>query len=307
MAHPDYAAFKAGHLAKFAAWHTQNDLAAIQPGRLIRKWSESLLDAFKPGSLIEEYDFYQILTDYWAETLQDDVYLIAQDGWKAVKNLAEITKESDEDANLTVVFEETETGKKGKAKTKRISKKYRSEVIAPELVARRYFSDGIAKLEEKQSELERLSQELENHIEEHGGEEGALNDVLDAKGKLSAKLLKTALEESGIRRRRTGCFTNHPNTDDAGKSRERRSQNPNRSPEPCRIQTIRPTFRSRNQAACRSRQMACRFTKPNRKSLGKQYSAAYQPLEHAGRPLPQPDGRACPRSGKVAKQSQCPP
>ncbi|HGT4347351.1 TPA: restriction endonuclease [Neisseria meningitidis] len=202
MAHPDYAAFKAGHLAKFAAWHTQNDLAVIQPGsrpgRLIRKWSESLLDAFKPGSLIEEYDFYQILTDYWAETLQDDVYLIAQDGWKAVKNLAEITKESDEAANLTVVFEETETDKKGKAKTKRISKKYRSEVIAPELVARRYFSDGIAKLEEKQSELERLSQELENHIEEHGGEEGALNDVLDAKGKLSAKLLKTALEESGI-------------------------------------------------------------------------------------------------------------
>ncbi|NNO40602.1 restriction endonuclease, partial [Klebsiella pneumoniae] len=48
MAHPDYAAFKAGHLAKFAAWHTQNDLAVIQPGsrpgRLIRKWSESLLD-----------------------------------------------------------------------------------------------------------------------------------------------------------------------------------------------------------------------------------------------------------------------
>ncbi|HGH6578007.1 TPA: hypothetical protein ACJL6I_000347 [Neisseria meningitidis] len=39
---------------------------------------------------------------------------------------------------------------------------------------------------------------MENHIEEHGGEEGALNDVLDAKGKLSAKLLKTALEESGI-------------------------------------------------------------------------------------------------------------
>lgn len=306
MAHPDYAAFKAGHLAKFAAWHTQNDLAAIQPGRLIRKWSESLLDAFKPGSLIEEYDFYQILTDYWAETLQDDVYLIAQDGWKAVKNLAEITKESDEDANLTVVFEETETGKKGKAKTKRISKKYRSEVIAPELVARRYFSDGIAKLEEKQSELERLSQELENHIEEHGGEEGALNDVLDAKGKLSAKLLKTALEESGIEEGERAVLqttqtlmTQEKAAKDAVKTQIEALN--------CRIQTIRPTFRSRNQAACRSRQMACRFTKPNRKSLGKQYSAAYQPLEHAGRPLPQPDGRACPRSGKVAKQSQCPP
>ena len=202
LAHPDYAAFKAEHLAKFAAWHTQNDLAAIQPGsrpsELIQQWSESLLDAFKPSSLIEEYDFYQILMDYWAETLQDDVYLIAQDGWPAVKDLAEITKESDEAANLTVVFEETETDKKGKAKTKRISKKYRSEVIAPELIAHRYFSDDLAKLEEKQSELERLSQELESHLEEHSGEEGVLNDVLDAKGKLSAKLLKAVLEEDDI-------------------------------------------------------------------------------------------------------------
>lgn len=202
LAHPDYAAFKAEHLAKFAAWHTQNDLAAIQPSsrpsELIQQWSESLLGAFKPSSLIEEYDFYQILMDYWAETLQDDVYLIAQDGWPAVKDLAEITKESDEAANLTVVFEETETDKKSKAKTKRISKKYRSEVIAPELIAHRYFSDDLAKLEEKQSELERLSQELENHLEEHSGEESVLNDVLDAKGKLSAKLLKTALEENDI-------------------------------------------------------------------------------------------------------------
>lgn len=202
LTHPDYAAFKAEHLAKFAAWHAQNDLNAIQPGsrpsELIHQWSESLLGAFKPSSLIEEYDFYQILMDYWAETLQDDVYLIAQDGWPAVKDLAEITKESDEAANLTVVFEETETDKKGKAKTKRISKKYRSEVIAPELIAHRYFSDDLAKLEEKQSKLERLSQELESHLEEHGGEENVLNDVLDAKGKLSAKLLKTALEEDGI-------------------------------------------------------------------------------------------------------------
>ena len=35
-------------------------------------------------------------------------------------------------------------------------------------------------------------------MEEHGGEEGVLNDVLDAKGKLSAKLLKAVLEEDDI-------------------------------------------------------------------------------------------------------------
>lgn len=198
LEHPDYAAFKAEHLAKFATWHAQNNLAVIQPSsrpsKLIQQWSESLLDAFKPSSLIEEYDFYQILMDYWAETMQDDVYLISQDGWLAAKDLKEITKESNEAANLTVVFKETEIDKKGKAKTKRISKKYRSEVIAPELIAYRYFSDDLAKLEEKQCELERLSQELESLIEEHNDEEGELSNVLDDKGKLSAKLLKTALE-----------------------------------------------------------------------------------------------------------------
>lgn len=181
LAHPDYAAFKAEHLAKFAAWHTQNNLAAIQPGsrpsKLIQQWSESLLDAFKPSSLIEEYDFYQILMDYWAETLQDDVYLIAQDGWSAVKDLKEITKESDQAANLTVVFEETETDKKGKDKIKRIIKKYRSELLPPGLVAKRYFAQDLVHIAGLQSELDSISQELENLLEEHGNDDGVLKDV----------------------------------------------------------------------------------------------------------------------------------
>ena len=181
LAHPDYAAFKAEHLAKFAAWHTQNNLAAIQPGsrpsKLIQQWSESLLDAFKPSSLIEEYDFYQILMDYWAETLQDDVYLIAQDGWLAAKDLKEITKESNEAANLTVVLEKTETDKKGKDKIKRIIKKYRSELLPPGLVAKRYFAQDLVHIAGLQSELDSISQELENLLEEHGNDDGVLKDV----------------------------------------------------------------------------------------------------------------------------------
>lgn len=181
LAHPDYAAFKAEHLAKFAAWHTQNNLAAIQPGsrpsKLIQQWSESLLDAFKPSSLIEEYDFYQILMDYWAETLQDDVYLIAQDGWLAAKDLKEITKESNEAANLTVVLEKTETDKKGKDKIKRIIKKYRSELLPPGLVAKRYFAQDLVHIAGLQSELDSISQELENLLEEHGNDDGGLKDV----------------------------------------------------------------------------------------------------------------------------------
>jgi hypothetical protein len=33
--------------------------------------------------LIDAYAIFQHLMDYWAETMQDDCYLIAADGWKA--------------------------------------------------------------------------------------------------------------------------------------------------------------------------------------------------------------------------------
>jgi type I restriction enzyme M protein len=37
----------------------------------------------KPTPLVNAYDVYQHLMDYWAETMQDDCYLIADAGWQA--------------------------------------------------------------------------------------------------------------------------------------------------------------------------------------------------------------------------------
>jgi type I restriction enzyme M protein len=45
--------------------------------------AESLLAHYMGKPLINHYDVYQHLMDYWAETMQDDCYLIAADGWKA--------------------------------------------------------------------------------------------------------------------------------------------------------------------------------------------------------------------------------
>ena len=42
----------------------------------------STLSVVRP--LIDPYDVYQHLMDYWAETMQDDVWQIALEGWKAV-------------------------------------------------------------------------------------------------------------------------------------------------------------------------------------------------------------------------------
>jgi len=54
---------------------------------LIEALSEDLLWIFTGAKLIDTYDMYQHLMSYWTDTMQDDVYMIALDGWKANSDL----------------------------------------------------------------------------------------------------------------------------------------------------------------------------------------------------------------------------
>jgi len=56
------------------------------PKALIDDLSESMLTAFDAAPLIDAYDVYQHLMDYWAENMQDDVWMIATDGWHALQD-----------------------------------------------------------------------------------------------------------------------------------------------------------------------------------------------------------------------------
>ena len=57
--------------------------AGCHPKEVIAELAEGLLAHYAGKPLIDPYDVYQHLMDYWAETMQDDCYLIAADGWKA--------------------------------------------------------------------------------------------------------------------------------------------------------------------------------------------------------------------------------
>src|SRR5690242_5677681 len=87
--HPEFTAFIAGMNAHFDAWRKKSAAvlkaltAACHPKEVIGELSESLLAHYAGKPLIDPYDVYQHLMDYWAGTMQDDVYLIAADGWKA--------------------------------------------------------------------------------------------------------------------------------------------------------------------------------------------------------------------------------
>jgi len=88
--HAEFRAFNQTVTDRFAQWKAaslpllKGIAVGSHPKELIRTLSESLLGTFQDTPLLDAYDVYQHLMSYWAETMQDDAYLLAQDGWKAL-------------------------------------------------------------------------------------------------------------------------------------------------------------------------------------------------------------------------------
>ncbi len=131
--------------------------------------SEDLLTRFADLPLLNRYDVYQCLINYWDETMQDDVYLIAADGWvEAAKPrgiIEDKAKKIKETPDLTI--------KRGK---------YKMDLIPPALIATRYFAAEQVALEGLRMEQEDAARALEEFIEEHIGEGGLLEDAANDKG-----------------------------------------------------------------------------------------------------------------------------
>lgn len=174
--HAEFKSFATQTLKPFTNWAERANLKAIkqgeQPKQIIHQISEDLLQCYSRTPLLSKYDIYQILMDYWADTMQDDVYVLVQDGWSVGKVLRELVAEKGEK------LKETPDLVIGKAK-------YKAELISPTLIVARYFTDEQAKVDALQSKLDSASQELETYLEENGGDDGLLNDAVNDKDKVT--------------------------------------------------------------------------------------------------------------------------
>jgi len=161
------------------------------PKPLIENIAEDLLTKFKTASLLDAYDIYQSLMDYWADTMQDDCYLIAAEGWKAGAQPREIRQVKNKENKL--VWPESHDFKRGK-------RRFKSDLIPASILIDRYFAterDVIAAIE---SELAAIEQQLDEKWEEQSGEEGLLTEVIEGEGekqKITAKAVKARLKEIG--------------------------------------------------------------------------------------------------------------
>lgn len=158
LEHPEFTAFNRAVTELFGAWQVTN-LPRLRgfdrednPKVLIETIAEDLLERMRSAALLDAYDLYQHLMDYWAETMQDDCYIVAADGWVAE------------------TYRIVETDKKGKTK----DKGWACDLVPKGLMVARYFGVEQGAIESKQAELEAVTASLAELEEEHSGEEGFL-------------------------------------------------------------------------------------------------------------------------------------
>jgi type I restriction enzyme M protein len=186
--HPEFTAFNAKATALFDQWKSANTphLSGLDkdghPKALIETIAKSLLQTFEHAPLVDAYDLYQHLMDYWAESMQDDCYLIAADGWV-------------EAAKPKLIIDDK--SKKAKTKPDLVvgKKKYTTELIPPELVIAQYFAKDQAAIKLWEVDKAAIEQVLEEIAEEHGGEGGLLAEAKNEKDKLTKASATARLNE----------------------------------------------------------------------------------------------------------------
>ncbi|MCY3746816.1 MAG: class I SAM-dependent DNA methyltransferase [Acidobacteria bacterium] len=175
----------------FEVWRGEHEETLLglgqgsKPESVLTDLSESLLLGFTGFPLMDPYDLYQRLRDYCDETMRDDLFLVAADGWvEAAQPRAPIRD------------------KKGKLKeTPELSvgrTKYKMDLLPPRLVISRYLAGEKAELDRLREAREAVSRLLEEFVEEHSavadGEDGPLAAAVDEKGKVTQVAVRALLK-----------------------------------------------------------------------------------------------------------------
>lgn len=182
LEHPDFKTFADTVSQVIDDWQAAHRPALLaleqgsKPREVIHILSEDLLHRFADVPLLDRYAVYQRLMDYWADIMQDDVYLISADGWQEAARPRGVIENKErkikEEPDLTIG-----SGKK--------ARKYKLDLIPSELIIARYFGDEQACLEALQAAHETATRELEEFIEEQDGEEDLLSEVKNDKGNVT--------------------------------------------------------------------------------------------------------------------------
>lgn len=131
-----------------------------KPKTLIERMGQSIRNLFGEGNLlVDEYDAYEQLMNYWAETMQDDVYMIMADGWKL--NLRPKLKEEKKEKKMVPVVVKTWND-------------LESDLLPVEYIVNRFCKSELEACDELSASIAFMENEVTSLVEEN-------DDVFDTK------------------------------------------------------------------------------------------------------------------------------
>lgn len=163
----------------FTAWKNSvkdmllNVSADTNPKGLIREIGAKILHDFETAQLLDNYDVYDFLLNYWNEKLQDDVYIIKASGYEAGREIEYVyapKKQKDESGETVSVDDTTKV------------KSFEGALIPREIIKYAFFEKELIALDELSEKSALLESELDEMREEESGDDGLLKEVLNEKG-----------------------------------------------------------------------------------------------------------------------------
>lgn len=131
-----------------------------KPKTLIERMGQSIRNLFGEGNLlVDEYDAYEQLMNYWAETMQDDVYMIMADGWKL--NLRPKQREDKKEKKMVPVVVKTWND-------------LESDLLPVEYIVNRFCKSELEACDELSASIAFMENEVISLVEEN-------DDVFDTK------------------------------------------------------------------------------------------------------------------------------
>jgi len=190
LGHDEFTTYADSVKKTFALWRRKWEpaLRAVEPGNnprtLVTAMGEDMLALYGQTPILDPYDLYQRLMDYWAQTMQDDLYLLVSDGWTHAAVPRTVVEDKDKKIKETpdLVIGRT---------------KYKMDLLPPHLVSRAFLPSEEAALEDLRARSEAAAAGLEEYIEENSGDEGPLSDAVNDKGKVTKAGVRAALKALG--------------------------------------------------------------------------------------------------------------
>lgn len=164
----------------------QGITSETDPKTFIRHLGSMVLEAYMESRFLDAYDIYDCLLNYWNEKLQDDVYAIKAYGYESGRDVEyQYAQKKIKDANGDTISVD-DTSK---------VKSFEGTLIPRNLVAREFFPDELAVIQELTDKQDQINSELEERREEESGEDGLLQNVISENGDVSKGNLVKRIKE----------------------------------------------------------------------------------------------------------------